>query len=148
MKILSKLSDTARIMLKAIVVLFAGLLLLGLGISIFVYPFEPPAAFAAGLFVGCTLSAAKVILLERALSNSFDLEGTSAKNYATLQSILRYVLTIAVLLMIVLFRGVFGLWGTILGVLTLQLSAYIANSVLNKADKNVDDSAKKGYYDK
>jgi len=148
MKFYNTLSKTSRIMLRAIGGLFFALLAIGLVISVFIYPFERPIAFVAGLFVGCALSVAKVILLEKALGRSFDLEGTNAKNYATLQSILRYVLTIAVLLVVVVFPDMFGLWGTILGVLTLQFSAYIANIVINKTDKKlVDGKAEKEYYE-
>ena len=145
MKWYTTLSDTSKIMLNAIGGLFVGLLVIGVVFSLFLYPFERPAAFAAGLFIGCALSAAKVVLLEKALGRSFDLDSSTAKNYATIQSILRYVLTIAVLLAVVVFPAIFGLWGTITGVLTLQLSAYIASAVINKTDKNVDDSNKKGY---
>ena len=113
--------------------LYAALLMLGLLVTLIIYPFEAPLPYALGLTLGCLLSLGKVILLEKALDRSLDAgEEKSAKNYAHFQSILRYLLTIAVLLVVVLFPRVFGLFGVILGVLSLQISAYITGAIVKK----------------
>jgi membrane protein YqaA with SNARE-associated domain len=129
----SNLSETARLMLGAICALFAALLPAGLLAASLIYPFEEPLPFAAGLLCGCLLSAAKVILLEKTLARSVDREpASSAKAYATLQALLRYGGTIAVLLCAVAFPRVIGVFGIAAGILTLQISAYAANFMLKK----------------
>ncbi|MDR1059634.1 MAG: hypothetical protein LBL83_00105, partial [Clostridiales bacterium] len=52
------------------------------------------------------------------------------KNYASAQALLRYAGTILVLGCAVLLPRVFGVFGIIAGVLTLQLAAYIAGALL------------------
>lgn len=126
------LSRTGATMCAAVGGLFVVLLGLGeLAIGL-VHPFERPLPFAVGLLLGCLLSVAKIVLLEKSLSHSVELEEKNAKNYSSLQSILRFFLTIAVLLSVVLFPKVVGLFGTVLGILSLQLSAYVAGFVMRK----------------
>jgi len=129
-----KLSRTAVTMLIAIAGLFGALLLAGELVIFLAYRFEGPLPFGIGLLLGCALSAAKVVLLEKALSKAVDMEAEKAKNYARLQMVLRYGLTLLVVLSAVLFRQAVGLFGIIAGLLTLQLASYIANIFLkNKA---------------
>ncbi|MDR1438587.1 MAG: hypothetical protein LBJ10_00795 [Clostridiales bacterium] len=127
------LSKTARLMLGAICAIFACLLPIGLAVSAFAYPFEAPAPFAAGLLAGCLLSAAKVALLDRSVARAVDRgDGAKAKNYASAQAALRYAGTALVLGCAVMFPRVFGLFGIIAGVLSLQLAAYIAGFLLRR----------------
>jgi len=125
-----KLSRTAVTMLIAVAGLFGALLLIGLLIIFLVKRFEGPIPFAAGLLLGCGLSAVKLVLLEKALSKAVDMEAGKAKNYARLQMVLRYGLTLLAVLPAVLFRQAVGLFGLIAGLLTLQLASYIANIYL------------------
>lgn len=130
------LSETARIMCGVIAGLFAGLLAAGLLVALLVHPFERPLPYALGLALGCALSLTKVVLLERALEHAADLgDGKAAKNYGNLMALARYGLTVAVLLGVVFFPGVFGLFGVIFGILTLQISAYAASHVLRKRER-------------
>ena len=110
--------------------LFCALLLAGLLVIILAYRFERPLAFGVGLFLGCALSAGKVVLLEKTLSKAVDMESEKAKNYARAQMLLRYGLTILVVLGAVFFKEAIGLYGIIAGLLTLQLASYIAHFAL------------------
>lgn len=127
---LLKISKTAAVMCTVIGVLFLALLAIGLLVAVFLYPFERPAAYALGLLLGCLLSAVKVVLLERALDRSMDMEGAPAKGYASLMAVLRYLLTIFALLPVFFFRDVFGLSGVIIGILSLQAAAYITGHIM------------------
>lgn len=133
LKQLLKLSNTAAIMCAVIAGLFLALLFLGLGVILLLYPFEQPLPYFLGLLAGCLLSAVKVVLLERSLGHAVDLpEEKQAKNYGHLHAILRYFLTAAVLLVVILFPKVFGLFGMILGILSLQISAYITGFIVRR----------------
>lgn len=135
------LSLTARTMCKVLGALFAVFLVIGLGVIWLIYPFEPPFAYLMGLVLGFLLSASKVVLLERMLERSVGLEEKQAKNYGSLQSILRYFLTVVILLLVVFFPKVFGLWGAVVGLLSLQLSAFLTGRLLR--GKNLDQPAEK-----
>lgn len=129
------ISETGVIMCAVIGCLFVLFAVAGLLVSVLIYPFERPAAYVSGLLVGCLLSAVKVILLEKTLDRSADMESGMAKGYASLMAILRYALTIGVLLLVVFFRGVFGLFGIIIGILSLQAAAYVTAFIIRK--KNI-----------
>ena len=123
-------SKTARTMCLVLCCLFAALLAAGLLVCNFIYPFERPLPYTIGLVAGTLLSMLKVVLMEKSIGRSFDMEGGSAKNYAALQAILRYLLTIVVLLGVVFFPGVFGLFGVIIGILSLQAAAYVTGYLM------------------
>ena len=125
-----KLSKTSKAMCISLSMIFLVLLTIGLLVIWFVYPFEAPLKYLLGLLLGTASSFAKIILMEKSLNKTFDMEHKDAKNYAGLMSTLRYFLTIAVFGAVILFKNVFGLFGTIAGVLALQLSAYGANYLL------------------
>lgn len=131
MKLL-KISETAAIMCIAIGALFILLMAVGLTVAILIYPFENPGHYALGLMTGCLLSEVKVVLLEKSIDRSADMNGGVAQGYASLMAILRYVLTVAVLLLVFFFREVFGLIGTITGILSLQAAAYITGHIVKK----------------
>lgn len=135
-----RLSETARIMCTAVAGLFAGLLALGLLIIFLIYPFERPFPYAMGLLLGCGLSAVKVVLMERSLEKTVEMDGKTAKTTGSLHSLARYLLTIAVLLAVVFCKGFFGLVGTIAGVLTLQIAAYITGHVLKVRERRAGQS--------
>ncbi len=121
-----ELSITAQIICKALAVLSLILLVVGLVVTFFLYPFEKPLAFVVGLLAGTILSVLKVVLLEKSLTKSMDMDGKTAKNYSNFQMVARYFLTILVLLVAAFFRNVIGIFGTVAGILALQPAAYIA----------------------
>lgn len=121
------LSDTARRMLRNLWLVILAIGCLGLGIIWTAYAFEPPLVFLPGLLVGGLLSSLKIILLERVLQRSADMEDHRAKAHAQGQFILRYFLTIAVLAVVVILRQYVSIIGAMAGILALQLSAYVTN---------------------
>jgi len=119
-------------MIIVIGILFAALLAGGLLIIFFAYRFERPLAFGLGLLTGCALSVLKVILLEKAFNKAVDMGKEKAPNYARLQAVLRYGLTIVVMLGAVVFPRFIGLFGIIAGILSLQLASYITGFLRRK----------------
>lgn len=133
MKLFSNLSRTSAIMMKTVGIVCFAMLILGMSVIIFAYPFEKPLAFAIGMATGYAHSILKVVLLERSINQSMDMEKKQAESYAHLHYIGRFVITIAVFAMVILLPGVFGLFGTILGVLSLQIAAHITSIVLKRS---------------
>lgn len=123
-------------MLVTISILFLLFCVAGLLIIInvpFVYNLEKPLPYCIGLFTGCLLSAVKLFFIHQSLSRVMNiLEDEKAKNYASLQAILRHVGTILVMLLAVFFPKVFGVFGLVIGLLSLRLTAYIAGRVVNR----------------
>ena len=132
-----KLSETAVIMVLALGGLGLLLAAVGLAVNQLWYAFEPPLSFLLGLLIGCAHSVIKVILLEKSMQRAVQAEEKTARNYAVLQSLLRYGLTILVLLTPVLFPRAVGVFGVVAGVLSLQLAAYITTAVLK--DRVLDE---------
>lgn len=126
------ISPTAKRMAVAVGIFFAVFLAIGLAVIRWVYPFEGALPYALGLALGCALSVTKILLIERALNQCADMEGKQATSYAQFQYVLRLGLTLAVLAAVVVLRDVFGLFGAILGILSLQISAYAAKLFLKK----------------
>lgn len=134
MKRPANISRTASALCKAVTGLFFLLLAGGLLVIYLVYPFERPLPYCMGLLLGSALSICKVLLLERSLGRAVEMEEKTAQGYAALQAAARYLLTMAVFGGVVLFRDKIGLFGAILGVLSLQFAAYIAGASLNKRE--------------
>ncbi|MCL2166734.1 MAG: hypothetical protein FWH49_05540, partial [Clostridiales bacterium] len=110
----------------------------GLSVILWVFPFEPAAAYAVGLLAGTLLSAVKVALMERSLNRAADIgEFTGARNYGVVQVMLRNMLTLGFFLLVFFFRPVFGLFGAIAGILALQPAALITGYVLRKNSTQV-----------
>ena len=136
----SWLSHTAKTMIAVECILFAVLLVAGCAIIMFVYPFERPLPYSIGLLTGCALSGAKILLLDHTNSKAVDL-GKNAKNYATLQAILRYFGTIAAVAPAFIFRGAFGVYGVAAGLLSLQLAAFITSFIIGKDKRAAKENA-------
>lgn len=134
MRLFSNLSQTSRIMMTSVGVICLVMLGLGLIVIHLIYPFEKPLSFVTGLAIGCIQSMIKIILLEKSISHTLDMEKEHATAFASIQAIGRYVLTIAVFAAVLLLPAIFGLFGAILGVLSLQFAAYATNMVLNKME--------------
>lgn len=127
MKMINSLSDTAKSMLKWMLILFAVLGIAGSAVVFMIgkgYLFFP---YWLGLLLGSLLSALKLVLIEKSLNQTADMNGGKASGYASLQYILRYVLTVAFLITAFLLPQYVNLFGVIAGILTLQFSAYGAN---------------------
>ena len=132
------MSRTARLMCFILICLCIVFSVAGLLINAFVYPFEPPAAYITGLLAGTALSIAKVKMMERSLNRIADMENSkNAQSYGALQSIFRNLLTLGLLALVFFFRDIFGLFGTIISVLYMQIAAYIAGYLLRKDKKRL-----------
>ena len=131
-----RLSKTAKIMCGALLALLALFMAVGMAVIFVVFPFEEPAPFALGLGLGVLHSIAKVVMLEKSLERILSLE-SGARNLGALHALLRYFFTMAVLALAFLFPDIFGRWGTIIGVLSLQLAAYITGYILRKDSTEV-----------
>ena len=120
-------------MCGVLTLLCAAFLAAGLLATAFIYPFEPPGPYAAGLFTGMMLSVARIILMEKSLNRSADIgEFHGARNYGAAQVVLRNLLTLGVLVMVFFFRQVFGLFGAIIGILSIQPAALVTGYILRK----------------
>ena len=111
--------------------LFIALLIAGLLVYYCIYAFERPLPYAVGLVTGCAVSGMKILLIDNANSRAVDM-GKHAKNYATLQAMLRYFGTAAAVAPAFIFRGAFGVFGVIAGLLSLQLAAFITSIIIRR----------------
>jgi len=134
MNLFSNLSKTAQIMMKSAAAICLAFFVLGLLVIILIYPFEGILPYATGIALGCVHSIIKIILLEKSLSKTMDLDKKIASNIAFFHYIGRIVLTVAVFALVILFPGVFGLFGAIIGVVSLQFSAYVTNIILKRQE--------------
>ena len=127
------LSKTARLLCALLVILGMGFLVLGIVITLWIYPFEPAPAYAIGLTVGICHSMLKVVLMERSLNRAADMvELASARGYGAMHAIFRNFLTLALFVLVYLFRDILGMFGAIVGALALQPAGYIAGYLLRK----------------
>jgi hypothetical protein len=118
-------------------VLFIALLVAGVSVSVFAYPFERPSAYAAGLFAGCAFCAVKILLLDRTLTRAVDM-GSHAKNYVSLHAAIRYIGTVVAFVPALAFPKIFGLFGVIAGILSMQLAAYLTHAVMRRLDRKAN----------
>lgn len=87
--------------------------------------------FALGVIITSSLNVVKMYLVERTVNNTLEIENQeSGKIYVKLQFLLRYVITIAVLLGVGLINvfvepPFISIWGTIAGLFTLQVAVII-----------------------
>ncbi len=125
------LSQTSKRLISCIIAIFALLLVVGLAVILFVYPFERPIPYVLGLFLGSLVATLKVILLERTINRAMDMDAKGAQNFSQLQYLMRYILTGAVLVVAALVPQI-SMIAAIVGVLTLQPAAYIVNAFLKK----------------
>lgn len=111
--------------------------------SVFVTAFGETAFFvyASGLFFGILFSVVKLFLLRFALVTSLKKSKNKATMYFYGQYLLRYFLT-GFILYISIVNSHLDFFGTILGVLALQSSSYIAGFLIKK-DPNLKDKIEK-----
>lgn len=112
-----KLTQTSIDMIKNITFIF----LIALTGVFFTKNYLP---YILGLLLGTVFSIVKLILLEKSIDKSLEMDGTPAQNYIFTQYILRYILTALVLFFAVTDKNL-NIIGFIIGLFSLQLSAYI-----------------------
>ena len=123
-------SKTSILMMKSAGAICAGLLILGLAVIFYIYAFEKPLPFAVGMGMGLIHTIVKIITLEKSIQKTVDLEKNHAVIMARLLSAARFGITILIFVPVLLFPGIFGLFGTIAGVLSLQLCVYPTHFLL------------------
>ena len=112
-----KISDTTKQMIKnMILVSFIALLLI-----CFVKTFLP---YILGLTLGTAFAITKLILMERAIDKSLDMLPKTAEKYIYAQYMLRYLLTGLLLFFVIRCENI-SLLGFLIGLFSLQISAYI-----------------------
>jgi len=133
-----EISITAKTICLTLACLCGLFVAIGLYVITRFYSFEPPGAYLRGLLAGTLLSAIKVVLMEKTLNRAADMsEFKGARKYGALQVSLRNMLTLSVFVLVLSFREIFGLYGTIIGVLSLQPAAFITGIILRKDTKKV-----------
>ena len=130
MRFFSALSRISKVMTMWVIAVCLALLSAGLLAIHVIYPFEESLPFIAGVILGCLHSVIKVALLEKSLNRVINMEKDGAESVGRLHFIGRYFLTAAVFIIVILSRGYIGLFGTILGVLSLQIAAYITGHIM------------------
>lgn len=122
-----KLSDLAKGMIFTILIIALVCIL----VSIIYYRSLDFLPFMLGVFLGTALSILKVLLLERAVDNTLKMKQNQARNYASIQHILRLFLTGVVLFLGAIVPQI-SLWGVVAGVFAFQISAYNIKFTKNK----------------
>ncbi len=112
-----KLSKTGFDMLKNILYIFF-IALLG------AFFMQNHFAYIIGLILGIIFAIIKLLHLERSINNSLDMDSQNAKNYVFAQYMFRYLIS-ALVLFVVLTNKYISTIGFIIGLLSLQISAYI-----------------------
>jgi len=148
MGLFSGLSKTARIMMAATAVICLILMALGLvALNLLDYfadfQIERNAPFMAGIALGGATSILKIIFLEKSLNKILDMgeesreTGKKSKAFGVggLLSFGRLAMTVAVLAVAFVFSDIFGPVGTVAGILSLQVSAYISNVFLTRSER-------------
>lgn len=130
------LSDTAKIMIASAAVIC--LIFLGAGLIVInafeaVAGIEQSLPYAAGLALGGVCSVIKIILLEKSINMTLDAEKKSkAAPFGSLLFMARFLLTVGILVIAFVFPHIFGRIGVVLGILSMQFSAYSTNFFLKK----------------
>jgi hypothetical protein len=106
-------------MIKVICVLT--LLVLAVG-AVFYRSFAYPP-FAFGAVLGAALNILKVIMLKHTVMKLSSIEVENARNYASIQSLLRFLLTGAVLVLSAVLPFL-DIWGAATGIFIFQIAAY------------------------
>ena len=130
-----KLSLTAKIMIKAAAVICFVLMLAGLVVISFIYRFEDYLPFVTGVVLGCILTSAKIIIIEKSVGRTLDM-GEDGKVRAGVAGgfdyLARFILSGILLAAAFIFPEIIGRFGAIIGVLSIQPAAYAANIILRK----------------
>lgn len=135
MALLKDLSETSKIMLKWLLIFIFAAWLLGSGVLIIIQKADIILQYILGVLLGGVFSALKLVLMERSLSKSADMQSVRSSGYAAAHYVLRYLLTVGVLVLAMIMRNTFNFFGVIIGILLLQFSAYLATYEIKKKDR-------------
>ena len=132
-----KLSVTSRRMISVICIAAIVFIIAGVIVSLALDTIEDDQAiwFALGVLLTSGLSVVKVILLERAISKTLDMDNpTAGSNYIRIQYLMRYLMTGGALALAgIVTRFVqppfLNLYGAIAGAFTLQISVIVVRSM-------------------
>ncbi len=126
---MTKISDTAKQLLITMLILTVCAFVIGL---FFISRLNISAfSYGLGLLVGFLFSALKLILTERSLNKSVEMDKQNAQSYARAQYMARYFLTLLVLVGAALIKSI-SLLGAIIGVLIVQPAAFIVGIMENR----------------
>jgi len=120
------ISDTA----KNLIITMAAISLLCLGIGLMF--FENKYAYAKGILFGTIISILKLLLLERTLNKTVDMDKNNASNFARAHYMIRYFITIVVLAVAAKVDSI-DLIGVIIGLFVLRPAVFIVNIKMNKS---------------
>jgi len=86
-------------------------------------------SFALGVVLTSALNVVKIIMLERSVRVTIDMDNPDrGKNYIRLQYLLRYFITAAILV-VAGFTPFISVWGAIAGIFTLQISILVVRTM-------------------
>lgn len=115
------MSEKKSIVLQ-LTILIVAILAIIFGISVIVL--DDPWVFAKGLAFGGIFSILKVKLMESTMKKAVKKDPAKAQAYASLHYFLRYLLT-GIVLVIGALEPSISLLGTVIGILSLKLAAYL-----------------------
>jgi len=134
-----KLLPATRKMIQVITIA-ASILIVGgatLYFSIGTLPSIGALPFALGVILTSSLNVLKILLLERSVKKTVEIEDPNAgKNYIRIQYLLRYFLT-AVILLVAGLTPFISVWGAIAGIFTLQIAVIAVRSM--KLEESADE---------
>ena len=112
------MSQDTRSLIKIILVLELILLVAGM------FFIKNHLSYALGILLGTAVSAARLVLLERALNKSVDMSPTDAQNYTRLQYGLRMIGILAIAFAAIKLPFI-NVWAFVIGLLPVQPAVYI-----------------------
>jgi len=115
-----KLSDIAKKMILIVCISVSVIIVIG----VVCFRSLSCLPFVLGVLLGGLLNALKIIMLDRVVDKSVKMEEKKASNYAWFQSLLRFVLTGAVLAIAAIFLDYWGIWGAVAGILTMTVATF------------------------
>ena len=119
------MSDISKQTVKIMLILEA----IALGIGVFFI--SKPLYYAFGIILGTALSAARFLLLEKALNKSVDMAPADAQNYIRLQYFLRMAVITVVAIIAAKVKYI-DLLGFIIGLLPVAPAVHIQNLLSRK----------------
>lgn len=126
------ISRTAKYMLFGLLSLFIAFLVIGEVVINYLIAFEPARNYAIGLSSGILISVVKVLLLDWSVNKAVDADDTKAKSFSKVHIIARYVLTIGYAVVVIVLNKWIGVWGAVIGLISMQIAAYYASYKLKK----------------
>lgn len=112
------MSNETKSLIKIILVLELIALVIGM------FFIKNPLSYALGILLGTAVSAARLVLLERALKKAVDMSPTDAQNYTRLQYGLRMIGILAIAFAAIKLPFI-NVWAFVVGLLPVQPAVYI-----------------------